>query len=111
MEKIKFYSGSSSAFFISLDKDVRTLLSSTNLLLKAKRILWVKTVFYALLHLSSYLILYLVIHTGIISLILNYIFIGLSGLLLAFNVSHDACHEAYSKNKTVNYWLYHLSFN
>jgi linoleoyl-CoA desaturase len=111
MEKIKFHAGSSSAFFISLDRDVRKLLSSTNLLSKAKKLLWIKTVFYVLLHLSSYLILFLITHTGLISLILNYIFIGLSGLLLAFNVSHDACHDAYSKNKAVNYWLYHLSFN
>ena len=32
-------------------------------------------------------------------------------MLLAYNVSHDACHETFSRKKAVNYWLYHISFN
>jgi len=68
-------------------------------------------IFYFLLHASACLVLFLVPHEEMVSLVLNYIFIGLSGLLLGFNVSHDALHGAFSKNKTVNNWLYHLSFN
>jgi linoleoyl-CoA desaturase len=103
--------GSSSLFFNSLNKDVQRLLANTKLLTKAKRLLWFKMVFYLLLHLSSYLILFLLPHRTIAILVLNYVFIGLSGILLAFNVSHDACHETFSKNKKLNNWLYILSFN
>lgn len=111
MKKIKFISGSSSRFFISLNTDVEDLLLQKNLLLKARRLLWIKMIFYFSLHLSSYIILYSFNHEKLINIIINYIFIGLSGILLAFNVSHDACHETFSKSKIINYWLYHISFN
>lgn len=111
MNKIKFKSGSSSLFFKSLDSEIGQLLSTTDLLSKANKNLWIKMVFYFLLHASAYGVLFLVPHDEIASLILTYIFIGLSGLLLGFNVSHDALHGTFSKNKTVNHWLYHLSFN
>ena len=111
MKKIKFQIGRSSGFFNSLNKNVEHLLSSTDLLAKAKRLLWFKMIFYFLIHAGSYALLFLLPHRELASLIFNYIFIGLSGIFLAFNVSHDACHETFSKNKAVNYWLYHLSFN
>jgi linoleoyl-CoA desaturase len=110
-KKIKFSTGSSSVFFNSLNAEVEQKILNADLLAKAKKILWIKAVFYVLLHLSAYAVFLLVPHAEISSLVLNYVFIGLSGILLAFNVSHDACHEAFSKNKAVNFWLYHLSFN
>ncbi|HEV7781380.1 MAG TPA: acyl-CoA desaturase [Chitinophagaceae bacterium] len=111
MTKIKFKSGSSSLFFQSLDREIRQLLTGTGLLAKAKRTLWIKMVFYFLLHASSYLVLFLAHPVGIPALILTYLFIGISGLLLGFNVSHDALHGSFSKNKKINHWLYHVSFN
>ncbi|MEI9945170.1 MAG: acyl-CoA desaturase [Chitinophagaceae bacterium] len=111
MTKIKFRSGSSSAFFQSLDGEISQLLSSDNMLAKARRKLWMKAIFYFLLHISAYMVLFLVQPIGTGNLILTYIFIGLSGLLLGFNVSHDAMHGTFSKSKRVNHWLYHLSFN
>ena len=111
MQKIKFNTGSSSAFFNSLDKEVKHHVFSTGIYRRAKRSLWVKMFFYFLLHLGSYLLLFFQPYSQESSLIFNYIFVGLSGLLLAFNVSHDACHDTFSKNKNINYWLYHLSFN
>src|ERR1051326_8738043 len=111
MKKIKFQIGRSSGFFNSLNKNVEHLLSSSDLLAKAKRLLWSKMIFYFLMHAGSYALLFLLPHRELASLIFNYIFIGLSGIFLAFNVSHDACHETFSKNKAVNHWLYHLSFN
>jgi len=111
MKKIKFQIGSSSAFFSSLNSDVERLLAKTRLLAKAKRLLWFKMIFYFLLHICSYLTLFLFPHGQTVSLISSYVFIGLTGMLLAFNVSHDACHETFSKNKKVNNLLYHVSFN
>lgn len=111
MDKIKFHLGSSSPFFYSLNEDLHKHILSAANLKKAKRLLWIKMIFYFSLHISSYFLLFGQNHTTLTGLILNYIFIGLSGIMLAFNVSHDACHETFSKNKAVNYWLYHLSFN
>lgn len=111
MDKIKFQSGSSSPFFRSLNKAVDEMMTATNLASKAKKLLYVKAVFYILLFASSYSALFIVEHSSFIILILNYVLIGLSGILLAFNVSHDACHGSFSKNKKVNYWFYHLTFN
>lgn len=111
MDKIKFQSGSSSPFFKSLDKEVNEILATTNLLKKAKRLLYIKAVFYTLFFISSYSALFILEHSSFASLAFNYVLIGLSGILLAFNVSHDACHGSFSKSKKLNYWLYHLTFN
>jgi len=110
MKKIKFPVGSSSIFFKALNKDIERILSRTNLLLHAKRLLWFKMVFYFLLHVSSYVVLF-IFPLGKTALLFSYTFIGISGILLAFNVSHDACHETFSKNRKVNNWLYYISFN
>lgn len=112
MTKIKYSSGSaSSLFFHSLDKEVNQLLSSTGLLSAARKRLWYKMYFYFLLHAVSYLLLFITPHEQTGWLIFNYVLIGVSGLLLGFNVSHDAMHDTFSANNKVNYWLYHLSFN
>lgn len=111
MEKIKFQSGSSSPFFRSLDKEVEELMAKNNLLRKGRRMLYVKATFYILLFTAAYSSLYFIDHSSFNSLAFNYILIGLTGILLAFNVSHDACHGSFSKNKKINYWIYHLTFN
>lgn len=111
MEKIKFKSGSSSLFFRSLNKEVTEMMERDGLLKKAKRLLYIKTIVYLLLFIGAYSGLYLIDHSSFVSLVLNYTLIGLTGILLAFNVSHDACHGSFSKNKKINYWMYHLTFN
>jgi len=111
MEKIKFQSGSSSLFFRSLNKEVGEMIERNGLLKKAKKVLYIKTIFFLLLFGGMYSSLYLIDHSSFSSLAFNYVLIGLAGILLAFNVSHDACHGSFSKNKRVNYWMYHLTFN
>jgi len=110
MKKIKFPIGSSSVFFNALNTDIERILSRTSLLMNAKKLLWLKMVSYFMIHVCAYLALFL-FPLGKTGLLAAYTFIGLSGILLAFNVSHDACHETFSKNKKLNTWLYHLSFN
>jgi linoleoyl-CoA desaturase len=111
MEKIKFQTGASSLFFKSLDKEVDEMIEKKDLLNKAKKLLYIKTIFYVLLFAGAYSSLYLMDHLSFVGLAVNYILIGITGILLAFNVSHDACHGSFSKNKKVNYWMYHLTFN
>lgn len=110
MNKIRFQSGSSSAFFRALDKEVDEMLTSTRLV-KAKRLLYIKALFYILLFSGSYSALFIIEHSSFAGLAFNYVLIGLTGILLAFNVSHDACHGSFAKSKIVNYWFYHLTFN
>lgn len=111
MNKIKFQSGSCSPFFKALDKEVTQLLHNTDLMKKANKLLRIKTIFYILLFTGSYSLLFFAGHTSFGPLALNYVLVGLTGILLAFNVSHDACHGSFSNNKNVNHWLYHLTFN
>ena len=49
MEKIKFQTGASSLFFKSLDKEVDEMIEKKDLLNKAKKLLYIKTIFYVLL--------------------------------------------------------------
>jgi linoleoyl-CoA desaturase len=44
-------------------------------------------------------------------LVLHYVVLGLSGVLLAFNVAHDATHGSFSKNRIINKLIYYSSFN
>lgn len=111
MTKIKFRSGSSSPFFQSLDAEVNSLLTRSHALVKAKRALWIKMIVYSLVHASSYVLLFTLQPVELSGLIGCYLFIGLSGLLLGFNVSHDALHGSFSKSKRLNQLIYHLSFN
>lgn len=44
-------------------------------------------------------------------LVFGFLMLGFINIFLAFNVMHDACHGAYSKNKTINYILgYTMNF-
>jgi hypothetical protein len=58
MKKIEYSTGSSSAFFKALNKEVQEQIINTGLLQKARRELWMKMLFYFLLHICSYVVLY-----------------------------------------------------
>lgn len=111
MNKIKFQPSASSLFFNSLDKKIKELLSSTDLLKRARTRMWFKTAFYFSFYILAYLILFFIPHPELAGLMLSFIFLGLTGLFLAFNVSHDTCHGTYIRSRSLNYLLYHVSFN
>jgi linoleoyl-CoA desaturase len=111
MKKIKFPQGSSSAFFTSLNSEVNRIIQNTRLIQNGKKLLWFKFGFYLTLHISSYILLYSHLTSGGPWLVLNYVFIGVTGLLITYNVSHDACHETFSKKKWLNNLLYQFTFN
>lgn len=70
--------------------------------------------FKALLFFSIYSLSYLLLLFGDLSdmtLIGLYASFGITGLLVAFNVSHDACHECFLPNKRWNDIVYSLTFN
>lgn len=65
---------------------------------------------------TVWILLYSLILSGVVStnfwwLVLAFMGIGFVNIFLAFNVMHDACHNAFSKNNNVNYWLgYTMNF-
>ncbi len=65
---------------------------------------------------SVWILFYSLILSGFVSagfwwLLLTYMGIGFTNIFLAFNVMHDACHNAFSKSSKVNYWLgYTMNF-
>src|SRR5688572_12674366 len=107
--KIKF-NPTSHDFFQSLNRVVLQHLQTNKLLKKAKWLLWIKALVYFSLHATAYVNLFAFNHSAF-GLVLAYCLVGLSGMLLAFNVSHDACHDTFSNNKKLNRWLYLISFN
>lgn len=97
-------------FYKSLKNDVNLILTK-KVIKKARRKLWIKFIFYFFLFMISIASLYFVNYNNIFWLIINYIFIGLIGILLAFNISHDAVHNTISNSKKLNSFIYHFTFN
>src|SRR5688572_14677765 len=98
-------------FYKELKTNVNNLIT-TDLYKRAVVVLWVKLFFYFLLFAGSNACLYLIDYSGNGAwLTVNYISIGLMGILLAFNASHDAAHNAFSTSERINNFIYTLTFN
>lgn len=100
-----------SFFYKELSKEVTDLLSE-ELIKKSSVNILVKFALYSVVYLSLYFSIYIpFIHSNIFLLVLNYIFLGLTGILLAFNCAHDCVHNTFSKNKRINKIVFYLVFN
>ena len=109
--KIKFKKRSS-PFYADLSKEVAQLLTGP-VIKKARAIMQWKFFLYVFTYLLLYCGIYIpFVNTHIVLLTLNYILLGLAGILLAFNCAHDCVHNTFSKNKKVNkavfYWVFTL---
>jgi linoleoyl-CoA desaturase len=109
--KIKFKK-KASPFYAEFSKEVTTLLTFT-VIKKARAVMFRKFFLYLTLYVLLYCSIYIpFINAHIILLIFNYILLGLSGILLAFNCAHDCVHHTFSKTKQVNkavfYWVFTL---
>jgi linoleoyl-CoA desaturase len=108
-DKIQF-APSNHQFYKQLSAQVRNTITDADKQ-KAKRYLWAKLVVFSGLFITANVLLYLPIHDNAMALVVNYIAIGWIGILLAFNASHDAAHNTFSKKQSINYWIYHITFN
>lgn len=107
--KLKFPQGDE--FFNDLKQQVKNAVTPEEHK-KSVALLWIKMFFYCLLFIASCAALYFIDHQGSVTLLtLNYICIGLSGLLLAFNASHDAAHHTFSRKSWKNEIIYSITFN
>jgi len=108
--KIKF-KATASLFHSDLKTETQSLLTA-DVIRNADFIIKFKFSLYSILFLLFYANLYnpyLIDHN--ILFIFNYIAIGLSGILLAFNCSHDCVHHTFSKNRKVNRIIFYITFN
>lgn len=99
--KIKF-KPSNSNFQKEVNLKVSTILTD-QVLEKSKRILRAKFFFYFFMFIGLYSMLFTnLISKNFLLVILTYTLLGLSGILLAFNASHDAVHDSLFTNKKLN---------
>lgn len=108
--KIKF-KPSNTDFFQELNGKVQELLTVT-VLSKHQRLMKVKFFLYFTLYLIFYGLLFLdAVSNSFLLLTIIYALFGLSGILLAFNSSHDAVHNTLFKSKKLNSIAHYLIFN
>src|SRR6218665_2637255 len=109
MNKLKFSKDEGSAFYKELTERIDLYFAEKKLnktgnhrmLFKIAMYFGLDILFYALMITSS----------SLISFYSFYLLMGLSILLTAFNVSHDAAHGVAVKSKFWNKFLFSLSFN
>ncbi|MCP4521140.1 MAG: hypothetical protein GY827_05560 [Cytophagales bacterium] len=108
--KIKF-KHSNTNFYNDLNQRVQQLISP-EILLKSSKLMKVKFFVYFLLFISLYSLLFIdVINSNFLLLTISYCLFGLSGILLAFNASHDAVHNTLFKKRIYNKIAHYLIFN
>lgn len=108
--KIKF-KPSNSIFFKELNSNISVILTD-EVIDKSKWVLKGKFFFYFLTFLGLYAFLFTdVVANSFPLLITTYTLIGLSGILLAFNASHDAVHDTLFTTKKYNSITHFLIFN
>lgn len=108
---VKFSNLDQDAFQAELKKEVATLLNTSHLFQNRKRVLYFKVLFYFSIFIAAITLLYISPALTMLQLIGRYLFVGISGVFLAFNVSHDATHGTISNNKWMNKLIFYLSFN
>lgn len=109
MEKIKFSKDKGSLFYKDLRKQVDQYFSDHNIQMHGN----VRMKFKIFLYFGLDILFYsLMLNTeSQFAFITYYILMGISVLLTAFNISHDAAHGVAVKSKFWNKLLFQLSFN
>lgn len=108
--KIKFKK-TTSFFHSELRDEVKGLLTNS-IIENAKKTIVTKFIFYSIIFILSYLNLFNpFMENRSWAVVINYIVVGLSGILLAFNCSHDCVHNTFSQNKKLNQLIYYVTFN
>ncbi|WP_298317260.1 acyl-CoA desaturase [uncultured Aquimarina sp.] len=109
MKKIKFSKDEGSEFYKELNERIRNYFESNQIDKTGNR----KMIFKIALYFTLVFLFYFLMLTSsnIVTFFVFYIGLGVSVLLNAFNVSHDAAHGVAVKSKFWNKLLFQLSFN
>jgi linoleoyl-CoA desaturase len=109
MQRLKFSKDEGTLFYKELNERIDQLFKEKGIPKTGNHIMKFKIFLYFGLDILFYLLMMNSTSTG--TFILFYMLMGLSVLLTAFNVSHDAAHGAAVKSKFWNKVLFSLSFN
>lgn len=109
MKRVKFIKDEGSEFYHELKIRVEDYFTENNLKKTGNRTMLFKIIMYFSLDILLY---FLMIHSeNGFQFVLFYLLMGLSVLLTAFNISHDASHNVAVKSAFWNKFLFQLSFN
>jgi linoleoyl-CoA desaturase len=109
MNKVRFAKDEGSIFYKELRQKVDEYFSSQKIAKTGNRKMYFKIVMYFSMDILFYILM--MQSESIFSFYLFYILTGLSVLLTAFNISHDAAHGVAVRKKSLNNFLFQLSFN
>ena len=109
MRKLKFMPDEGTAFYKELNEQISHYFLEAKLEKSGGGKMRFKIFFYFSLNLFFYWLM--LTSSSIIQFYIFYILLGISVLLTAFNVSHDAAHGVAAKSKFWNNVLFSLSFN
>lgn len=109
MKKLQFSRDNGTGFYHILQKRVSAMLEAKGRTRYANRQMLFKIALYFILFAAAYTTMLFAQNKW--WFYLSYASIGLTILLLVFNVSHDAAHHAIFRNKKWNDLLYALTFN
>jgi len=108
MNKLKFHKDNGTEFYKDLKQELDKYFNSTNTNREGNHIMRFKIFMYFSLDILFYT---LMLNSGsLIEFYIFYMLMGLSILLTAFNISHDAAHGVAVKSKFWNHILFQLSF-
>lgn len=97
-------------FQSALKSRVNTYFTENKISTKATPLMWIKTILYITLYYGTWATLALQPHSLPTTIELM-VFFAVMTILLAFNVCHDAVHQAISGNKKIDHWIFYLTFN
>lgn len=109
MKKIRFTKDEGSDFYKELTEKIDEFFSKTGKSKSGNAIMLFKIGLYFSLVILFYSLM--ILSSGVYQFYICYLLMGLSILLTAFNVSHDAAHGVAVKSKFWNKLLFSLSFN
>lgn len=108
---IRFAKTAPDAFFTALTSRVEQHFRSNGGNRFANGELYAKLLFFPALWLGLYALLLSGFTENRLVLLTIYCLTGLAGILMAFNLSHDAAHRAIFRTRRWNDWLYFWTFN
>jgi linoleoyl-CoA desaturase len=109
MKKIRFSRDSGTDFYRELNERLEQYFTCAKIEKTGGSKMMAKMLIYFTLDVIFYLLM--ITSTSVVTFYLFYLLMGLSVLLTAFNISHDAAHGVAVKSKFWNKFLFQLSFN
>lgn len=104
---MKFTKSNKNHFFNGLKEKVDNYFSNNNISRYANTRIIIKGALLVIIYLSAYLSIFLPERTAA-SLLIAYIALGLSGVMIVFNLVHDASHHALFRKKWINNYVRYL---